>query len=104
MKTNINPVEFPVQPGGIIKMTFAQIKQLISLTIQEYERVRGPTDKLWLSRDEAMEMLDISSKTTLQKLRNEGEIEYSEVSSKKFLYNRDSIMAFLERNAKKSFH
>ena len=36
----------------------------------------------WISGEDAMEMLKITSKTTLQKLRNEGKIRYSQPMKK----------------------
>ena len=57
----------------------------------------------WLSGEEAMEMLKITSKTTLQKLRNEGKIRFSQPMKKLVLYDRESILAYLEANAKETF-
>jgi len=50
----------------------------------------------WISGEEAMKMLRIKSKTTLQKLRDEGNIRYSQPEKKIILYDRDSITAYLE--------
>ena len=57
----------------------------------------------WLSGEEAMEMLKITSKTTLQKLRNEGKVRFSQPMKKLVLYDRESILAYLEANAKETF-
>lgn len=61
-----------------------------------------PRDK-WIDTAEAMEMLRIKSKTTLQKWRVEGKIRYSQPEPKIILYDRDSIEAFIEKNAKDTF-
>jgi hypothetical protein len=53
------------------------------------------TDK-WISGTEAMRMLRIKSKTTLQKLRDEGKIRFSQPEKKIVLYDTDSINDFLE--------
>ena len=64
-----------------------------------YERLKDQhniqQDK-WISGAEAMEMLRIKSKTTLQKLRDEGKIRYSQPEKKIILYDADSIKDYLE--------
>jgi Helix-turn-helix domain len=60
------------------------------------------TDK-WLSCEEAMSKLRISSKTTLQKLRDTGAIRFSNPAKKLILYDVDSINSYLEKHAKNTF-
>lgn len=50
----------------------------------------------WISGEEAMRMLRITSKTTLQKFRDEGKIRYSQPEKKIILYDSDSIRDFIE--------
>ena len=50
----------------------------------------------WISGEEAMRMLRITSKTTLQKFRDEGKIRYSQPEKKIILYDADSIRDFIE--------
>jgi len=57
----------------------------------------------WIDDDEAMQLLRISSKTTLQKFRDEGLIRFSQPTRKLILYDRDSIMEFLDAKAKNTF-
>ena len=54
----------------------------------------------WISAEEAMKMLHITSKTTLQKFRDEGRIRFFQADRKLILYDRDSIVEYLEKNAK----
>lgn len=61
-----------------------------------------PTPK-WISDIEAMELLRIKSRTTLQKLRDKGVIRYSQPTRKLILYDRDSILEYLESHAKETF-
>ncbi|OKS88178.1 helix-turn-helix domain-containing protein [Mucilaginibacter polytrichastri] len=49
----------------------------------------------WISGEEAMQRLRIKSKTTLQKLRDEGKIRYSQPEKKIILYDGDSINDYL---------
>lgn len=50
----------------------------------------------WISGEEAMRMMRITSKTTLQKFRDEGKIRYSQPEKKIILYDADSIRDFIE--------
>lgn len=59
--------------------------------------------KKWVSDEEAMNMLNITSKTTLQHLRDEGKIEFTQPMKKVILYNPESINAYLEKHKRKTF-
>lgn len=57
----------------------------------------------WISGEEAMKMLRITSKTTLQKLRDEGKIRFSQPEKKIILYDVDSIHAYLNKHARNPY-
>jgi len=57
----------------------------------------------WLSGEEAMGILKITSKTTLQKLRDEGHIKFSQPMKKLIVYNRQSILDYLEKHSHEPF-
>ena len=57
----------------------------------------------WVSDEEAMKLLNITSKSTLQKFRNEGRIRYSQPEKKIIVYDVDSINDYLEKHAKEPF-
>ena len=57
----------------------------------------------WISGEEAMELLSIKSRTTLQRLKNEGHIGFSQPMPKLVLYDRESILVYLEKHAQKPF-
>lgn len=67
------------------------------------EKNNIPQDK-WISGTEAMQRLRISSKTTLQKLRDEGKIRYSQPEKKIILYDSTSIDSYLESNTYETFN
>ena len=73
---------------------------LIDSEIPEY---RGREKTVWVKKEVAMEMLGITSQTSLQKLRNEGAIEYTTVLPKNILYDRNSINDYLESKRQKRF-
>lgn len=57
----------------------------------------------WISPERAMEVLNIKSATTLQKLRDEGKITFTQPQKRIILYDYDSIMEYLEDHSKKKF-
>ncbi|WP_299765199.1 helix-turn-helix domain-containing protein [uncultured Dokdonia sp.] len=57
----------------------------------------------WIDGKEAMRLLNISSKTTLQKLRDEGKIRFSQPQPRVILYDRNSINEYLNANARETF-
>ncbi len=66
------------------------------------EKHKLPQEK-WISQERAMELLNIKSRTTIQKLRDTGAISYSQPQKKIILYDYDSIMAYLESHRKSTF-
>lgn len=64
---------------------------------------KNPVQDKWVDNDEAMRLLKIKAKSTLQILRDEGKIRYSHPQKKIILYDRDSINEYLEKHAKETF-
>jgi hypothetical protein len=61
------------------------------------EATAPPTQKEWLSAEEAKELLGNISKSKLQKLRDYGEIVISQ-HERMIRYSRSSILLFLEKH------
>ncbi len=78
---------------------YALVDQVV-LRIKEKEGIKE--DK-WISPEEAMHKLRITSKTTLQKFRDEGKIRFSQPEKKHILYDVESIDRYLEKHAKDPF-
>ena len=57
----------------------------------------------WIDDEEAMRLLHITSRTTLQKFRDDGSIRFTQPTRKLILYDRESILQYLERHAKDPF-
>ncbi len=53
----------------------------------------------WVGTDEAMRLLRITSKTTLKKFCNNGDIRVSRLTDKHLLYYRESILSFIEQRS-----
>ncbi|KAB8155103.1 helix-turn-helix domain-containing protein [Kordia sp. TARA_039_SRF] len=58
---------------------------------------------IWVDGTEAMKLLNIASKTTLQKLRDEGKIRFSQPQPRVILYDKNSINEYLNTNARETF-
>ncbi len=77
--------------------------ELIETVVERIKTKNNLIGDKWISGDEAMSKLRISSKTTLQKLRDEGKIRFSQPEKKIILYDTDSINQYLETNARNTF-
>ena len=77
--------------------------QLIEEVVDRIKEKQGITHDKWISPERAMEVLNIKSKTTLQKLRDEGSITFTQPQKKIILYDYDSIMDYLNSHTKSSF-
>ena len=76
---------------------------LFDKVVEHLDSKKKNIPQKWIDGVEAMKLLNITSKTTLQKLRNEGAIRYSQPKKKIILYDRDSINDYLEQHAKNTF-
>lgn len=74
------------------------VDRMVSYIKDKYE----VKDK-WITGDETMKMLNVTSPTTLLSLRNNGKIRFSQPMHKVILYDRDSILEYIESNAKDKF-
>ncbi len=77
--------------------------QLIEEVVDRLKEKHKVTHDKWVSPERAMEVLNIKSKTTLQNLRNEGAIKYTQPQKRIILYDYDSLNEYLENNAKNTF-
>jgi len=76
---------------------------LFDKVVEHFEVKFNKLPKQWIDGVEAMSMLNISSKTTLQKLRDEGKVRFSQPQKKIILYDRNSINAYLEKHTREIF-
>lgn len=72
--------------------------QLVEQTISRLQGNGLSQEDKWIGDEEVMRLLRIKSKTTLQKLRDEGEIRFSHPMHKIILYDRESVMEYIERH------
>lgn len=76
---------------------------LIEKVVERIKEKNNLKSDKWISGEEAMRRLNITSKTTLQKFRDEGKIRYSQPEKKIILYDADSIGEYLEKHAQERF-
>lgn len=76
---------------------------LVEQVVNRLKKDHGIEHDKWIADEEAMRLLKIKSKTTLQSLRDEGKIRFSQPQKKIILYDRDSINEYLEKNARNNF-
>lgn len=76
---------------------------LVEEVVERVKKERGETEDRWVRTEDAMTLLGIKSKSTLQKLRDEGKIRFSQPYRKIILYDRHSILEFIDKNAKDTF-
>jgi len=76
---------------------------LIEEVVARLKASQQPAQAKWVSQEEAMKLLNIKSRTTLQKMRDEGKIRFSQPEKRIILYDRDSIHIYLEQHAKDTF-
>jgi len=70
--------------------------KLIEEILRHFKTDKPESSDKWISGAEAMRMLRIKSKSTLQKMRDEGHIRYTQPEKKLILYDIESIKSYLE--------
>lgn len=76
---------------------------LINEVVERIKEKNKIKEDKWISSEEAMQKLRISSKTTLQKLRDIGAVRFSQPAKKIILYDVESIEQYLLNNVKETF-
>lgn len=76
---------------------------LVKEVVDRIKEEQNINDDKWVPREEAMQLLGIKSKTTLQKLRDEGKVRFTQPTKKLILYDRDSIIEYLESHSREKF-
>ena len=87
----------------VICLEEAAFYSLIEQVVTRLKETHNDEKEKWVSDEQAMLLLNIKSKTTLQKLRDEGKIRFSQPQKKIILYDRDSIDTYLQQHARNTF-
>lgn len=76
---------------------------LFDKVVEHIEFNRKDVPSKWIDAEEAMILLKIKSTTTLQKLRDDGKIRFSQPQKKIILYDRGSIAEYIEQHVRETF-
>lgn len=76
---------------------------LLEEAVERIQQKQNVTEDTWVDTEAAMKLLGVKSKTTLQDLRNKGKIRFSQPQKRIILYDRASILEYLDKNAKETF-
>ena len=87
----------------VICLEEAAFYTLIEQVVARLKETHGEAKEQWISDEQAMQLLNVKSKTTLQKLRDEGRIRFTQPQKKIILYDRASISEYLEHHARNTF-
>ncbi|CAM1360741.1 conserved hypothetical protein [Tenacibaculum litopenaei] len=77
--------------------------ELIDKVVAHIDQKATEKNSKWITPEAAMKALNITSKTTLQRYRDEGKIRFAQPSKKIILYDSQSIDEFLEKNTRDTF-
>lgn len=77
--------------------------ELVEKVVARLQTKNEPPSPEWVTGTEAMRLLNIKSKSTLQTLRDTGKIRFSQPQKKIILYSRTSINQYLESHAQNTF-
>jgi len=77
---------------------YALIEKIVARITEKIKK----EDK-WIPSEQAMKKLNIASKSTLQRLRNEGKIRFSQPQKKIILYDSASIDEYLNKHSRNTF-
>lgn len=87
----------------VICLETSAFYELIESVVDRIKTQQSIKEDKWISGEEAMKKLRITSKTTLQKMRDQGMITFTQPEKKIILYDNDSINDYLGKHTKHSY-
>jgi hypothetical protein len=75
------------------------LESLVKKLVNKLGYLKSADKSPWVGQEEAMYLLGVSSKTTLQKYRDENRIIFTKPQPKIILYKRDSILKYLDEKS-----
>lgn len=89
-------------PNQFLMVSKEDLREELLKLLEEINQ--KPIPKIWISSSEAMNLLQLKSKTSLQKIRDLGRIKTAKpLGNKIILYNYQSILDFIESKSQKPF-
>lgn len=88
---------------NVICMEDSAFYALIESVVSRIKEQQAIKEDRWITGEAAMIKLNVKSKTTLQQLRDQGKIRYTQPQKKLILYDSESINEYLSAHAKNTF-
>lgn len=77
--------------------------ELVDQVVDRLKTENNAIQEEWIDTEQAMSLLKISSKTTMQKLRDNGEVRFSQPMKKHILYFKPSLLDYLDKHSHSTF-
>ena len=87
---------------NLVCLSETDLLELCEKVVEALAQKHNVREKKWCTGQEAMEILGIK-KSSLQALRDNGEIRYSQRYRRTIMYDIDSLEAYLEKHVKEKF-
>lgn len=87
----------------VICLEDSALYALVEQVVQRLQLQHNVEKDEWVPPSEAMRILNVKSKTTLQSLRDTGKIRFSQPQKRIILYDRGSLIEYLEQHSKNTF-
>lgn len=87
----------------VIQIETEALEHLACRLVKLIQEKYGIPNEQWISEQETMAIIGISSKTTLLKLRQTGQIRYSQPYKRVIVYDKKSVLDFLNKHIKEPF-
>ena len=88
---------------SVIQITEENLERIVLRVVEILQEKYGATFDDWVPEAQAMQLLNIKSKSTMLNLRATGQLLYSQPMHKIILYSRMSINQYLSKHARKTF-
>ncbi len=85
----------------VISIEEQSFYQLLDTVLAEMEEKFGKKEEEWIHETNAMKLLGIKSKTSMQRLRDHDLIRFTQPSRKIILYYKPSLLEYLDAHANK---
>lgn len=80
-----------------------QLEMLADILYTRIEKRLSAYQDKWLDLSQVKALLRVSSSSTIQDLRDSGQLRFSKINSRTILYDRDSVLEYIERHIKEKF-
>lgn len=92
-----------MENNNVICLESSALENLIDHVVKYIKTTQGISNDKWINTEQAMELLNITSKTTLQNLRDTGKIRFTQPMKKVVLYDKDSLLEYLDKHTRNIF-